>query len=135
MSDHCYYVLPCDSKSDPLHRRIQQMTGGYCITSGWLTCPCQLGGFGSTCVTQWQDKQNNRSKLLCFICIKKNIDTGRWVVFMKNERAYGFFGRTMCNPTWVAQRRKLWEIWHLQNKRTDEAIYHRFMGLWFSVLH
>lgn len=46
MSDHCYYVLPCDSKSDPLHRRIQQMTGGYCITSGWLTCPCQLGGSG-----------------------------------------------------------------------------------------
>lgn len=53
-SDHCYYVLPCDRQKNPLHesaavsnapRREEypRWQAGPGITSGWLTCPCQLG--------------------------------------------------------------------------------------------
>lgn len=64
MSDHCYYVLPCDSESDPLHRRTPEMTAGYGITSGWLTCPCQLGGSGLLVLPG--DKTNKTTVRSCF---------------------------------------------------------------------
>lgn len=53
-SDHCYYVLPCDRQKNPLHslaavsnaarwEEYPRWQAGPGITSGWLTCPCQLG--------------------------------------------------------------------------------------------